>query len=68
MKPIDAYIRQQQIEVRDSLNKAFDLGWDASEERIIKLLEGDAGQKIMCLDCSQELIALIKGGNNEQDE
>lgn len=30
-------------------------------ERIIKLLEGDAGQQIMCLDCSQELIALIKG-------
>lgn len=50
-------------------NRMFDL-WLAkykakvvakSEERIIKLLEGDAGQQIMCLDCSQELIALIKG-------
>lgn len=36
-------------------------GEQLERERIIKLLEGDAGQQIMCLDCSQELIALIKG-------
>ena len=35
-----------------------------TEERIIKLIEGDEGQKIMCLECSDELIALIKGENN----
>jgi len=35
----------------------------ATEERIIKLLETDSGQRIMCLDCSEELITLIKGEN-----
>ena len=39
------------------------VGAKDERERIIKLLEGDAGQQIMCLDCSQELIALIKGEN-----
>jgi hypothetical protein len=35
----------------------------AERERIIKLLEGDDGQKIMCLKCSDEIVALIKGEN-----
>jgi hypothetical protein len=34
-----------------------------TEERIIKRIKGDAGQKIMCLECHGELIALIKGEN-----
>ena len=39
----------------------FELGEVAERDRIIKLLKGDEGQKIMCLECSDELIALTKG-------
>ena len=43
--------------------KGLDVGEAVTEERIIKLLEGDEGQKIMCLECSNELIALIEREN-----
>jgi hypothetical protein len=33
----------------------------ATEQRIIKRVESDDGQKIMCLECHGENIALIKG-------
>lgn len=39
----------------------YQMGRDDEQARIIKLLESDEGQKIMCLECSDELIALIKG-------
>ena len=55
------YGKEDAIEFEQIVKKyqAEQIGFE--RERIIKLLEGDAGQQIMCLDCSQELIALIKG-------
>lgn len=38
-KPIDIFILNQQSATRTNLSKAFDMGWDACEERIIKVLE-----------------------------
>ena len=41
--------------------ESYNIGYQDAEDRIIELLKGDEGQKIMCLECSDELIALIKG-------
>ena len=39
MKPIDLHLVNAENKFKEAINHAFDLGWEASEERIIKLLE-----------------------------
>ena len=75
MKPIDLHLINVEQEYKLAINHAFDLGWEASEERIIKLLEEHVWQLDIAPDKSwkqrcrcgfygvfnEHLTALIKG-------
>lgn len=59
MKPIDLHLLNAEAKFKETINHAFDLGWEASEERIIKLLEEIAEtDKYRAI---WELIIAIKG-------
>ncbi len=68
MKDIDLHLLNAQQSFKKAINHAFDLGWEASEERIIKLLEEmpikaiktEHGSQILSLEL-KDIIALIKG-------
>ena len=78
MKPIDLHLINAEGKFKEAINHAFDLGWEASEERIIKLLEdtqNDWRCREGCCECFgwdldtpinqlDYLIALIKGEQN----
>lgn len=77
MEPIDLHLLNAEAKFKEAINHAFDLGWEASEERTIKLLKehhvyyDDEGFDV-CSKCGRvfiaienHLIALIKGESNE---
>jgi len=59
LKPIDRYIREKQNETRLTLNTAFNLGWDASQERIIDILNDPVYNELS----RAHLIGIIQGAS-----